>query len=166
VTARSIMLFIAAVVAEIGGAYLVWIGVKDHKGIAYVALGAMALTAYGVVAAFPPSHEFGRVPPAAPALRQADFLDGSQRGIHSTRQLSKSANSYGARGSARALGDVVGPLIEPLDVLVEGAVAQLEHAQPLAGAPPSKWLVARFISSGSICAAGYTTLCAALKTSR
>jgi small multidrug resistance family-3 protein len=61
VTARSIGLFIAAAIAEIGGAYLVWIGIKEHKGAAYVALGAVALTAYGVVAAFQPSHEFGRV---------------------------------------------------------------------------------------------------------
>ena len=60
-TARSIALFIAAAVAEIGGAYLVWLGVKEHRGIAFIALGAMALTAYGVVAAFQPSHEFGRV---------------------------------------------------------------------------------------------------------
>jgi small multidrug resistance family-3 protein len=61
VTLRSILLFIAAAIAEIGGAYLVWVGIKDHKGVAFVALGAMALTAYGVVAAFQPSHEFGRV---------------------------------------------------------------------------------------------------------
>jgi small multidrug resistance family-3 protein len=61
VTARSIALFIAAAFAEIGGAYLVWIGIKEHKGAAFVALGAMALAAYGVVAAFQPSHEFGRV---------------------------------------------------------------------------------------------------------
>ena len=60
-TARSIALFMAAAFAEIGGAYLVWVGIKDHKGVAFVALGAMALTAYGVVAAFQPSHEFGRV---------------------------------------------------------------------------------------------------------
>jgi small multidrug resistance family-3 protein len=61
VTARSIALFIAAAFAEIGGAYLVWLGIKDHQGIALVALGAMAITAYGVLAAFQPSHEFGRV---------------------------------------------------------------------------------------------------------
>jgi small multidrug resistance family-3 protein len=61
VTARSIALFVAAAIAEIGGAYLVWLGIKEHKGVAFVALGAMALTAYGVVAAFQPSHEFGRV---------------------------------------------------------------------------------------------------------
>jgi small multidrug resistance family-3 protein len=61
VTARSVALFIAAAIAEIGGAYLVWRGIKEHKGVVFVALGAMALTAYGVVAAFQPSHEFGRV---------------------------------------------------------------------------------------------------------
>ena len=60
-TGRSIALFIAAAIAEIGGAYLVWVGIKEHKGVAYVALGAIALAAYGVVAAFQPSHEFGRV---------------------------------------------------------------------------------------------------------
>ena len=38
-----------------------WLGIKEHKGVAFVALGAMALTAYGVLAAFQPSHEFGRV---------------------------------------------------------------------------------------------------------
>jgi hypothetical protein len=57
VTARSI----AAALAEIAGAYLVWVGIKEHKGIVFVALGAIALTANGVVAAFLPSNEFGRV---------------------------------------------------------------------------------------------------------
>ena len=47
VPARSIANFIAAAVAEIGGAYLVWLGIKEHKGVAFVALGAMALAAYG-----------------------------------------------------------------------------------------------------------------------
>ncbi|WP_407652990.1 YnfA family protein [Baekduia soli] len=47
--------------AEIGGAYLVWIGIKEHRGLAFIAVGAMALAAYGVIAAFQPSHEFGRV---------------------------------------------------------------------------------------------------------
>jgi small multidrug resistance family-3 protein len=61
VTARSIALFALAALAEIGGAYLVWLGIKEHKGVAFVALGAMALTAYGVVAALQPSNEFGRV---------------------------------------------------------------------------------------------------------
>jgi small multidrug resistance family-3 protein len=60
-TARSIALFAAAAVAEIGGAYLVWVGLREHKGALFVALGALALALYGVVATFQPSHEFGRV---------------------------------------------------------------------------------------------------------
>jgi small multidrug resistance family-3 protein len=61
VTARSIALFVVAAVAEIGGAYLVWLGIKEHRGVAFVALGAMALAFYGMLAAFQPSNEFGRV---------------------------------------------------------------------------------------------------------
>jgi small multidrug resistance family-3 protein len=61
VPGRSIALFVAAAIAEIGGAYLVWLGLKEHKGVAFVAAGAMALTLYGVLASFQPSHEFGRV---------------------------------------------------------------------------------------------------------
>ena len=60
-TARSIALFIAAAVAEIGGAYLIWIGLRENKGALFVALGALSLAVYGVVAALQPSHEFGRV---------------------------------------------------------------------------------------------------------
>ena len=59
--ARSVALFIAAAVAEIGGAYLVWLGIKEDRGVLFVGLGAMALALYGVVASLQPSHEFGRV---------------------------------------------------------------------------------------------------------
>jgi small multidrug resistance family-3 protein len=61
VTARSIALFVAAALAEIGGAYLVWIGLRENKGALVVALGMLSLALYGVVATFQPSHEFGRV---------------------------------------------------------------------------------------------------------
>lgn len=60
-TARSIALFVAAAIAEIGGAYLVWVGIKDHRGLLPVALGVLALGLYGLLAALQPSHEFGRV---------------------------------------------------------------------------------------------------------
>ena len=60
-TARSIGLFIAAALAEIGGAYLVWVGIKEDRGVLFVLLGGAALVLYGVVAALQPSHEFGRV---------------------------------------------------------------------------------------------------------
>ena len=60
-TGRSILLFAAAALAEIGGAYLVWIGLRDDKGALLVVLGVLALGLYGVVASFQPSNEFGRV---------------------------------------------------------------------------------------------------------
>ena len=60
-TGRSVALFFAAAVAEIGGAYLVWVGLRENRGALFVALGALALALYGVVATFQPSHEFGRV---------------------------------------------------------------------------------------------------------
>lgn len=60
-TGRSIALFLAAAVAEIGGAYLVWIGIKEDKGALVVLLGVLALGLYGVVAAFQPDANFGRV---------------------------------------------------------------------------------------------------------
>lgn len=58
---RSVALFFAAALAEIGGAYLVWIGLREHKGALYVALGVLALGVYGLVATLQPSNEFGRV---------------------------------------------------------------------------------------------------------
>ncbi len=59
--AKSVALFVAAAIAEIGGAYLVWVAIKEGRGLLVGALGVVALGLYGVVAAFQPSHEFGRV---------------------------------------------------------------------------------------------------------
>jgi len=74
VTARSIALFVAAAVAEIGGAYLVWVGLREGRGPLYVALGSIPLALYAVVATFQPSHEFGRV---IAAFRHAGLRAGS-----------------------------------------------------------------------------------------
>ncbi|GAB3647111.1 YnfA family protein [Glycomyces tarimensis] len=59
--ARSIFLFILAALAEIGGAWLVWQGVREHRGILWIAAGIMALGAYGFVATFQPDPHFGRI---------------------------------------------------------------------------------------------------------
>ncbi|HEX2145900.1 MAG TPA: YnfA family protein [Glycomyces sp.] len=59
--ARSIFLFVLAALAEIGGAWLVWQGVREHRGILWIAAGIMALGAYGFVATFQPDANFGRV---------------------------------------------------------------------------------------------------------
>jgi drug/metabolite transporter superfamily protein YnfA len=55
VTARSIALFVAAAIAEIGGACLIWIGLREHRGALFAALGALTLALYGIVATFQPS---------------------------------------------------------------------------------------------------------------
>ncbi len=60
-TARSILLFVLAALAEIGGAWLVWQGVREHRGILWIAAGIMALGAYGFVATLQPDANFGRV---------------------------------------------------------------------------------------------------------
>ncbi|MDQ3611806.1 MAG: YnfA family protein [Actinomycetota bacterium] len=59
--ARSILLFVLAAVAEIGGAWLVWQGVRENKGLAFVAAGIVALGAYGFVATLQPDANFGRI---------------------------------------------------------------------------------------------------------
>lgn len=59
--ARSLALFAVAAVAEIGGAWLVWQGLRGERGWPWVLLGGLALAAYGVVATFQPEANFGRV---------------------------------------------------------------------------------------------------------
>jgi small multidrug resistance family-3 protein len=58
---RSIVLFVLAAVAEIGGAWLVWQGWREHRGVVWIAAGIVALGAYGFVATFQPDPHFGRI---------------------------------------------------------------------------------------------------------
>ena len=58
---RSIALFVVAAVAEIGGAWLVWQGVREHRGLALAGLGVVALGAYGFIATLQPDATFGRI---------------------------------------------------------------------------------------------------------
>jgi small multidrug resistance family-3 protein len=58
---RSIALFILAAIAEIGGAWLVWQGWREHRGLWWIAAGVIALGAYGFVATFQPDTHFGRI---------------------------------------------------------------------------------------------------------
>jgi small multidrug resistance family-3 protein len=61
VVARSIALFVAAAIAEIGGAYLIWQGVREGKGAWLTVAGGIALVGYGLIATLQPDHNFGRV---------------------------------------------------------------------------------------------------------
>jgi small multidrug resistance family-3 protein len=55
--ARSLLLFGLAALAEIGGAWLIWQGVREHRSLLFI----VALGGYGFVAAFQPDPNFGRV---------------------------------------------------------------------------------------------------------
>ncbi|WP_280272383.1 YnfA family protein [Nocardia wallacei] len=59
--ARSILLFVLAAVAEIGGAWLIWQGVREHRGWAWIGAGVIALGVYGFVATLQPDANFGRI---------------------------------------------------------------------------------------------------------
>lgn len=59
--ALSVLLFLLAAVAEIGGAWLIWQGVREGRGLIWVGLGVIALGAYGFVATLQPEAHFGRI---------------------------------------------------------------------------------------------------------
>ncbi|MGW9431624.1 YnfA family protein [Streptomyces decoyicus] len=59
--ARSITLFILAALFEIGGAWLVWQGVREHKGWIWIGAGVIALGLYGFVATLQSDGNFGRI---------------------------------------------------------------------------------------------------------
>src|SRR3954449_193044 len=61
VVLRSVALFLLAAVAEIGGAWLVWQGIREHRGLLWVAAGVVALAAYGFVATLQDDAHFGRI---------------------------------------------------------------------------------------------------------
>lgn len=58
---RSLVLFAAAALLEIGGAWLVWQGWREHRGLWWVAAGVIALGFYGGVATLQPDANFGRI---------------------------------------------------------------------------------------------------------
>lgn len=58
---RSVVLFVLAAVAEIGGAWLVWQGVRENRGLLWIGAGFVALGVYGLVATLQPDANFGRI---------------------------------------------------------------------------------------------------------
>ena len=57
---KSIVLFIAAGICEIGGGYLIWLWLRNSRGFMLGIIGGLILFLYGVVPTFQPAH-FGRV---------------------------------------------------------------------------------------------------------
>ncbi|WP_152360518.1 YnfA family protein [Microlunatus speluncae] len=82
IIARSIGLFLLAAIAEIGGAWLIWQGIREHKGWIWVGAGVIALGLYGFVATLQPDAHFGRILAAyggifvAGSLAWAMIIDG------------------------------------------------------------------------------------------
>lgn len=58
---RALGLFVVAAVAEIGGAWLIWQGIREHRGVAWVGAGIVALAGYGFVATLQDDPNFGRI---------------------------------------------------------------------------------------------------------
>lgn len=58
---RSLGLFTLAAIAEIGGAWLIWQGVRQRRGLIYIGAGLVALGLYGFFATLQPSPHFGRI---------------------------------------------------------------------------------------------------------
>jgi small multidrug resistance family-3 protein len=58
---KSILLFLLAAVLEIGGAWLMWQGIRDHRGWTWIGAGVISLGLYGAVATAQPDASFGRI---------------------------------------------------------------------------------------------------------
>jgi small multidrug resistance family-3 protein len=58
---RWTLLFLLAALLEIGGAWLVWQGVREHRGWPWIVAGVAALGLYGFVATLQPDPNFGRI---------------------------------------------------------------------------------------------------------
>ena len=58
---KSIGLFLAAGLCEIGGGYLVWQWLREHKPFGVGLVGAFVLIVYGIIPCLQPTSNFGRV---------------------------------------------------------------------------------------------------------
>jgi small multidrug resistance family-3 protein len=58
---RSVGLFILAALLEIGGAWLVWQAVREHRGWMWAGFGVIALGLYGFAATLQPDSHFGQI---------------------------------------------------------------------------------------------------------
>jgi small multidrug resistance family-3 protein len=57
----SLALFFFAGLAEIGGGYLVWLSLREDRGLLVGLVGALVLVFYGVIPTLQPAGSFGRI---------------------------------------------------------------------------------------------------------
>jgi hypothetical protein len=118
---KSVALCVAAALAEIGGAHLVWTAVKAGRGLLVGVLGELSLAHYSVVAASHPETSSGAYSPptaacsspsqspsgmAAPAAGRMPASRAAPRRLHSERhaeaQVYRSFSTKGAVSGATA----------------------------------------------------------------
>jgi small multidrug resistance family-3 protein len=58
---RTILLYVLAGLAEIGGGWLVWQWLREGRGVLLGVIGGLVLFAYGVIPTLQTEPEFGRV---------------------------------------------------------------------------------------------------------
>lgn len=58
--ARSLFFFLLAGLCEIGGGYLMWLWIRDGRGLWFAVIGGIILALYGVIPTLQPAN-FGRV---------------------------------------------------------------------------------------------------------
>ncbi|WP_410772162.1 YnfA family protein [Fontibacillus sp. BL9] len=58
---QSIILFVLAGIAEIGGGYLIWLWLREGKNYGYGIVGALILVLYGIIPTLQKFPSFGRV---------------------------------------------------------------------------------------------------------
>ena len=57
----GVVLGVVAALFEIGGAWLVWQGVREHRGWLWIGAGVISLGLYGFFATLQPDASFGRI---------------------------------------------------------------------------------------------------------
>jgi len=58
----SIFLFLIAGVCEVGGGYLIWIGIREHRRPeVFIPIGSIVLVVYGFIPTLQPIQSFGRI---------------------------------------------------------------------------------------------------------
>lgn len=111
--ARSLLLSALAALAEIGGAWLVWQGWREHRGLWWIAAGVIGFGLDGFVATFQPDPHFGRVLAAYGGVFVVGSLawvwssTGSDRiaGISSAPRSASSASSSSCTARGARPGD-------------------------------------------------------------
>jgi drug/metabolite transporter superfamily protein YnfA len=58
--ARSVFFFLLAGLCEIGGGYMMWLWIRDGRGLGFALLGAAILVIYWIIPTIQPAS-FGRV---------------------------------------------------------------------------------------------------------